>query len=450
MAVANDEGDRALRRLAAQGDGWSELQAHYADERRMAPWVAYRDRLVGMLLDEVVQHQKGRVGTEIPGGKVVYPPSDIDVTIYSNEGAGDPAEGIARFYSRFREQFGAEPVTLLDVNVYDQIPLYARRARWWPMLAPIVHAPTVREQLAGVHDEVSLGRFFRSVSAETWSRFVGGVQEQLTASAAEQFGGRAHSAQQTVTQVEATLADARRAFCESHPCRNPRDCLQRVMVDRYLEQLRPTQLKYVEQWEVLSQLQTAYGPVRATLERRAEQLEVEIGILQMRGRQFANSQYSSAGALKHVVGQLQGVAAWSGQSAALPDRWELLASAVENLGNALRELCELRPRGLVEAFRWSSKYVGRFLSASAALLPADTSLGREVRGLCAPVEKVAGARRDDAYFAPPSRQRALEAEIARTWRAIDVPDLERALLELGIATNVWVRNHLSHTAPQRG
>src|SRR5687768_11589811 len=122
-------------RPEARAFDWSEACDRCRNEQQLSALIAQREQRVRAILDSI---GAPGVGYLIGGSKATYPISDCDVTVINERAGAGAHRVVAEFYRRFREQYGVEPETMFDANVFANFPELT--AHWVPWDDPRLRA----------------------------------------------------------------------------------------------------------------------------------------------------------------------------------------------------------------------------------------------------------------------------------------------------------------------
>jgi hypothetical protein len=341
----------ALREFIAAGKGWPDIKKAFGEnEPQMTAMFQLRRNIVDPLLDEVCKEKQ--CGKEANGSANLT--SDYDLSLFPLKDDGNPAEAVAEFNSRFREQWGMESGTIFDTNVYDKGEAMSSKAgdkakgaqQLDPKIQELEKSADFQQGNDRIQDVAALVKIRKYMDDKEWN----GYKEQLERTAPEgkqqEMAARLLAAETQYATNKKRLDDHVKKLMklpemEPMPEEIPPDVALEASNLEYATALAKVQEARKERTDALIALKaTPQNAANPALQQKVIAADVKIREAMASSLDFANEAYNSEGALIDVVGVQQG--AFKGmdvdpkQIQLSPQ--EMLSSFNEQFGDALKDL----------------------------------------------------------------------------------------------------------------
>jgi hypothetical protein len=381
-----DQGDPGEAVRKASGNrGWALLRDVFGNDPSSAKTlVDFR----ATRLHEIVDQIRARRNVDVVEVGSQGMGSDVDITFIpprlddklSRRRPSDVVGAVRDFYSEVEKEFGAEAPRALDANAY-----------WGDPLSMLVGESAIyAAKLAPASDWLELEQSMvtlRSVLDDTrWAHLVRSAERgpeprlaALAAAASNQWAERKRA-----------IANRTQVILREHPGMDEGDARVKAMVGLYTERAARAQELVALQRQIYDE-RPQDPSAAAKLVDRVARLALEAKMVNNMTRPFAQESYYTDSAIQSVVVEQQG-GTGNFDGAPLPlTPVKRLASAQEQIANAIEKLHDVAGGDEVSRVVKASKYLDRFLTDAVVALPSGHPLHQpldQLKSVVAPLLEI--------------------------------------------------------------
>ncbi|WP_254565429.1 DUF4157 domain-containing protein [Oscillatoria sp. HE19RPO] len=401
-----DQNDGSAETILKELKSWDKVKAEFSgDASTMQQFFDFRKQYVDGLISVLRHTYPGLIAKSVGSQDLT---SDYDITI-STPDSGNDVEAIKWFNAEVRNEFGVEPGTLFDTNLYakdylkveeniddsaktEQNPdtdlaqpgggfggmghlsqdvaalvkqrRYMKQVEWDRYVDSVVQSIDDPEQQALIRHQYEEADSVYQIFAH---ELLGEVEKELSASELEHIENHASLGKEEEEALKNEPDPAVREMLRKQLL-NP-DKLQAIAHDESDLVLKKSNELYLERMRKVRQIQATIRELGDGSPEKVEALKAQVKQLLGEACFFAAEAYHSEGAVKHIVAGVQGAKDPTKKAEIMnslnPEHY--LQSFNEQLGDFLKDLSHYAGQNSGKIFYRSSKYLYRLFLAVAEL-----------------------------------------------------------------------------------
>ncbi|VXD24516.1 hypothetical protein [Planktothrix paucivesiculata] len=391
---------------------WDKVKEQFSsDQKTMWQLFDFRQWYVDSLISVLRDTYPGLIAQSVGSAD---PTSDYDITI-STPGSGKDVEAIKWFNAQVRKEFGVEPGTVFDTNLYAKNYLKVEEnidnQAAMGEQKPDQNLEQVEGEFGKIaslsHDMAALVKQRRYMKQVEWDNYVNQVVNNITDPEQQKFTRNQYEEADSIYQIAASellgevkqeinqdgMSDEKKQRIQEHTKlgKAEEEVLSQLPNNKYKDEIRKQLLGaeelqaithedsdlvlkksnelYLDRMAKVRQLQQTIHKLGTGEPTKVEALKAQVQQMLGEAYFYAAEAYHSEGAVKHIVAGVQG-AKNPNQKAAVMNSLKpehFLQSFNEQLGDFLKDLSHYANAHDGKIFYRSSKYLYRLFLAVAEL-----------------------------------------------------------------------------------